>query len=272
MLTARSAERSADLFAQAQELLPGGVDSPVRAFRAVGGTPRFIARGQGAAVWDVDGNRYIDYLGSWGPLIVGHAHPGVVAAATCERCDRPVCISCAIPVRGAVIGAECLPADFGTAPPVEPPAVRPLLDAAGVAVPSPIARTDDAILMSYVGDEDVAAPQLHRYRPTGAEAHELFDQLVRAVERMLYVNVIHGDLSPFNVLVWDGRATVIDLPQAVDPRKNRHARTLLERDVARICDHFERFGVRSDARRIAGDLWTAWTFADLVPEELRGMI
>jgi glutamate-1-semialdehyde 2,1-aminomutase len=72
--------KSAALFAQAQRLLPGGVDSPVRAFRAVGGTPRFIARGKGAAVWDVDGNRYIDYLGSWGPLIAGHAHPGVVAA------------------------------------------------------------------------------------------------------------------------------------------------------------------------------------------------
>src|SRR5437588_11424570 len=72
--------RSEALFAEAQELLPGGVDSPVRAFRAVGGTPRFIARGKGAAVWDVDDNRYIDYLASWGPLIAGHAHPGIVAA------------------------------------------------------------------------------------------------------------------------------------------------------------------------------------------------
>jgi glutamate-1-semialdehyde 2,1-aminomutase len=75
-----STTRSAELFAEAQMLLPGGVDSPVRAFRAVGGTPRFIARGKGARVWDVDGNEYIDYLGSWGPLIAGHAHPGVVAA------------------------------------------------------------------------------------------------------------------------------------------------------------------------------------------------
>jgi glutamate-1-semialdehyde 2,1-aminomutase len=72
--------RSAELFARAQNLLPGGVDSPVRAFRAVGGTPRFVARGKGAAIWDVDGNRYVDYLASWGPLIAGHAHPGVVAA------------------------------------------------------------------------------------------------------------------------------------------------------------------------------------------------
>ena len=72
--------RSEALFAEAQRHLPGGVDSPVRAFRAVGGTPRFIARARGAAVWDVDDNQYVDYLASWGPLIAGHAHPGVVAA------------------------------------------------------------------------------------------------------------------------------------------------------------------------------------------------
>jgi glutamate-1-semialdehyde 2,1-aminomutase len=75
-----STARSEALFAAAQAVLPGGVDSPVRAFRGVGGTPRFIAEARGAAVWDVDGNRYIDYLASWGPLIAGHAHPGVVAA------------------------------------------------------------------------------------------------------------------------------------------------------------------------------------------------
>jgi glutamate-1-semialdehyde 2,1-aminomutase len=75
-----STARSEALFAEAQLHLPGGVDSPVRAFRGVGGTPRFIDRGKGSAVWDVDGTRYIDYLASWGPLIAGHAHPGVVAA------------------------------------------------------------------------------------------------------------------------------------------------------------------------------------------------
>jgi glutamate-1-semialdehyde 2,1-aminomutase len=72
--------RSESLFAEAQSLFPGGVNSPVRAFRAVGGTPRFIARGEGALIFDVDGNRYIDYVLSWGPLIAGHAHPDVVAA------------------------------------------------------------------------------------------------------------------------------------------------------------------------------------------------
>jgi glutamate-1-semialdehyde 2,1-aminomutase len=79
-LVSSSTVRSAELFARAKNLLPGGVDSPVRAFRAVGGTPLFIARGKGATIWDVDGNRYVDYLASWGPLIAGHAHPGVVAA------------------------------------------------------------------------------------------------------------------------------------------------------------------------------------------------
>ena len=68
------------LYDRAIQVLPGGVDSPVRAFRAVGGKPLFIERGQGPYVWDADGNRYIDYVGSWGPLIAGHAHPAVVAA------------------------------------------------------------------------------------------------------------------------------------------------------------------------------------------------
>jgi RIO kinase 1 len=143
------------------------------------------------------------------------------------------------------------------------------LSAAGAAVPRPLAATDEAILMSFVGDEERAAPQLHAVRPDVDEARDLLEQVLRAIERMLYENVIHGDLSPYNVLVWDGRATVIDFPQAVDPRKNRHAPALLERDVTRICDHFERYGIRSHPERITRDLWTAWEFADLVPEELR---
>ncbi|MGQ0604083.1 MAG: glutamate-1-semialdehyde 2,1-aminomutase [Anaerolineales bacterium] len=72
--------RSQQLFAEAQTLLPGGVDSPVRAFRAVGGQPLFIERGEGAYLYDVDGNRFVDYVLSWGPLILGHACPRVVRA------------------------------------------------------------------------------------------------------------------------------------------------------------------------------------------------
>ncbi|MEZ5728742.1 MAG: aminotransferase class III-fold pyridoxal phosphate-dependent enzyme, partial [Burkholderiaceae bacterium] len=69
---------NASEFERAQRVLVGGVKSAVRAFRAVGGTPRFIARAQGAYLWDVEGKRYIDYLGSWGPMIVGHGHPHVL--------------------------------------------------------------------------------------------------------------------------------------------------------------------------------------------------
>ncbi len=73
-------KNSQDLFKAAQNIFPGGVNSPVRAWRGVGGEPRFIARGAGAKIYDVDGNEYLDYVGSWGPLILGHAPPRVVAA------------------------------------------------------------------------------------------------------------------------------------------------------------------------------------------------
>src|SRR3954454_20892478 len=73
-------ERSHALFERARQLMPGGVNSPARAFGGVGGEPIVIERGEGPYLWDVDGNRYIDYVGSWGPLILGHAYPGVVAA------------------------------------------------------------------------------------------------------------------------------------------------------------------------------------------------
>ena len=71
--------RSAKLFADAQTLIPGGVNSPVRAFRSVGGQPRFIKRAKGARLFDVDGNSYLDYVLSWGPMILGHAAPSVIS-------------------------------------------------------------------------------------------------------------------------------------------------------------------------------------------------
>lgn len=74
--------RSEELFERAKHRIPGGVNSPVRAFRGVGGTPRFIARAAGCRMWDVDGNELIDYIGSWGPMILGHAHPDVIGAVT----------------------------------------------------------------------------------------------------------------------------------------------------------------------------------------------
>src|SRR6059058_4159674 len=74
--------RSRDAFQRACRVIPGGVNSPARAFGAVGGEPLFIARGEGPYLYDIDGHRYIDFVGSWGPLILGHNHPRVVAAVT----------------------------------------------------------------------------------------------------------------------------------------------------------------------------------------------
>ena len=73
-------DRNLQLFQRAQKVIPGGVNSPVRAFKAVGGTPRFVSRAQGAHFWDANGKRHIDYIGSWGPMILGHGHPAVVEA------------------------------------------------------------------------------------------------------------------------------------------------------------------------------------------------
>jgi glutamate-1-semialdehyde 2,1-aminomutase len=87
--------QSEELFARAQRLIPGGVNSPVRAFKAVGGTPLFIRKAEGARMWDADGKGYIDFLGSWGPLILGHAHPSVLEAITQAA------------ARGTSFGAPC---------------------------------------------------------------------------------------------------------------------------------------------------------------------
>ncbi len=109
------AARSQALFAEALTLLPGGVDSPVRAFKAVGGEPLFIERGKGPWLFDVDGNRYIDYVLSWGPLVLGHAHPRVISALT-EAASRgtsfgapsPLELALARQVRGLVPSVEMI--------------------------------------------------------------------------------------------------------------------------------------------------------------------
>ncbi|HCL45622.1 MAG TPA: aspartate aminotransferase family protein, partial [Flavobacteriales bacterium] len=82
MATTLQRSSSAALFDKAQTLFPGGVNSPVRAFKSVGGTPLFVDKGQGAHIWDADGNEFIDFCCSWGPLILGHAHPAVVDRVT----------------------------------------------------------------------------------------------------------------------------------------------------------------------------------------------
>ena len=145
------------------------------------------------------------------------------------------------------------------------------LHEAGVDVPRPIALSDRAILMSFIGDEDRQAPQLREVSPDRREARALFDRVLWNLRRMLARDLIHADLSPYNILYrGDGELTIIDLPQAVDARMNRNAGALLTRDVERLCRWFERRGVHADADAIVRDLWHGWLYADLladIPED-----
>ena len=138
----------------------------------------------------------------------------------------------------------------------------------GVAVPAPIVTFGTAILMEYLGDADGAAPQLKDLSPDPGEARDLFDQTMREIQRMLFHNVVHADLSAFNLLVWEGRLRVIDLPQAVDPRFNPNAWDLLERDLRNVGTWFARYGIELDVASAAADLRVGFEYAELVPPDL----
>jgi RIO kinase 1 len=137
------------------------------------------------------------------------------------------------------------------------------LHPAGADVPRPMASSGSAILMEYLGDEDVPAPQLRHVALDGDEAASVFARLMWNVETALARNVVHADLSSFNVLYWEGRATVIDFPQFVDPRTNPNAPDLLRRDIANLCTHFRRYGLERDPEELSQDLWTRFLFAEL---------
>lgn len=106
---------------------------------------------------------------------------------------------------------------------------------AGAAVPCPIAASSDAVLMDFVGDEEGAAPTLDRVELGADEVPAVLDEALRNVEVMLRNGYVHGDLSPYNLLYWQGAPVVIDLPQAVDVLRNPHALDLFVRDVDRVC-------------------------------------
>ena len=106
------------------------------------------------------------------------------------------------------------------------------------------------------------APLLQRVEPAPAEAGRLFAVLMRQVELWLRCDRIHGDLSSYNILYWQGRLTVIDFPQAVDPRANPHAYELLARDIANVARYFGRFAVPLEPALLADRLWTRFLRAD----------
>lgn len=139
----------------------------------------------------------------------------------------------------------------------------------GAAVPKPYAVNDNALLMSYYGDAKTAAPTMNGVRLDARAAQQLFEEVLRNIELMLAQGLIHGDLSAYNILYWEGKVTLIDFPQITYAATNSHAREILERDVTRVCEYFRAQGVASQPDQITADLWTRYTESnpveDLIP-------
>jgi RIO kinase 1 len=129
------------------------------------------------------------------------------------------------------------------------------LHLSGAHVPKPYASSANAILMSYYGDEGRAAPTLHEVRLTRSKANDLFDILLNDVALMLKQGLIHGDLSAYNILYWQGEPFIIDFPQVIYAQVNTNARLILARDIERLCDYFNAYGLRRDPIQIAEALW-----------------
>ena len=139
-----------------------------------------------------------------------------------------------------------------------------LLYNAGADAPRPLAQSGNALLMEYIGGEPgTPAPLLREVALDRAEAGPLFERVQRNIELWLACDRIHGDLSPYNMLYWEGAITIIDFAQAVDPRYNPAVAELLARDIARVCQYFARFGVEADPSALASDLWERYLRADV---------
>ncbi|HEU0003803.1 MAG TPA: RIO1 family regulatory kinase/ATPase, partial [Ktedonobacteraceae bacterium] len=125
---------------------------------------------------------------------------------------------------------------------------------AGADTPKPITRSSSAILMEYLGDRQQAAPSLQSVELSRDAVYPVFDRLMRNIELWLANNYVHADLSAYNVLYWQQQVRIIDFPQAVDPRFNPNARSLLTRDIENICRYMERYGLQRDGHAIADRL------------------
>jgi len=130
-----------------------------------------------------------------------------------------------------------------------------LLHEAGADVPKPYAMEKNAILMGFVGDLSTAAPALVNISLDLDEAKPLFDRVIHNIDLMLTHGRIHGDLSAYNILYWDGDITLIDFPQVVLLESNPASWNIFLRDVTRICQYFSAQGVRCDGRTLASNLW-----------------
>ncbi len=139
------------------------------------------------------------------------------------------------------------------------------LYAAGADVPQPYARGNNAILMEYIGDANGAAPTLNSIDLDRDEAKALFQRVLYNVEILLNHNLVHADLSAYNILYWGGEITLIDFPQAISPLVNQNAYTIFERDITRICEYFQRQRVSSNPKEIAAKMWAGHQY-QMFPE------
>ncbi|NJN81877.1 MAG: hypothetical protein HC802_06055 [Caldilineaceae bacterium] len=130
---------------------------------------------------------------------------------------------------------------------------------AGAAVPKPVATSENALLMGYCGNASMAAPTLHEIGLEKEEAGYLFQEVLRNIELMLQHNLIHGDLSAYNILCWEGEITLIDFPQVVNSEENAHAHFLLKRDITRVCEYFASQGVVCDPASITATMWERYS-------------
>jgi RIO kinase 1 len=134
------------------------------------------------------------------------------------------------------------------------------LHEAGADVPRPYEMAANAILMGYIGDELSAAPTLNTVALDPDEVRPLYECLINNIQIMLAQQVVHGDLSAYNVLYWAGGVTLIDFPQVVSPGRNRNAYAIFERDVTRLCEYFAGQGLSLHPQSAARDLWRAHGF------------
>jgi RIO kinase 1 len=139
-----------------------------------------------------------------------------------------------------------------------------VLHRAGADVPEPIRQCGSGLLMDYIGDATRPAPMLVGATLSAAEAQRLFDQAMRNIRIFLAQDRVHGDLSPYNMLLWKDRLVVIDLPQVVHARWNDAAFKVLQRDIENVLQFFGRRGVEASASQLAVEMWTKYRRAELV--------
>jgi RIO kinase 1 len=137
-----------------------------------------------------------------------------------------------------------------------------LLHQASADVPKPIAHNDNVILMEYVGTRDSPAPALTSVSLAKANAHAIFNRILVNLSTMLRCHIVHADFSAYNVLYWDHTFCIIDFPQAVDPRRNSDAQYFFTRDVARICQYFNHYGIHPNPSSLARSLWEQYRYVN----------